>query len=118
MGFTNSKITWTTTVRLVKAKVTEQEWRSVNSTQLKAIQMINQDFKTMKTRWMMTGPFKSRTKPALAKLEDVHIEPPAKDEEEQQEPVSRSFVCSLMEPPNGRPTYIIDLRPEDSKNPL
>lgn len=52
---------------------------------------------------------------ALAKMEDVHIETSAEDEEENQEPVTRSFVVSLQEPPHGRSTYIFDLRKDDSK---
>ncbi|KAK7709033.1 hypothetical protein SLS64_006516 [Diaporthe eres] len=52
---------------------------------------------------------------ALAKMEDVHIETSVEDEEEEQEPVVRSFVVSLQEPPNGRATYIFDLRTDDSK---
>jgi hypothetical protein len=54
-------------------------------------------------------------KNALVMIEDVHIDTAAEDEEEQQEPVSQTFVVSLMEPPNGRSTYIFDLRPDDSK---
>ncbi|KAG6368366.1 hypothetical protein INS49_002571 [Diaporthe citri] len=52
---------------------------------------------------------------ALAKMEDVHIETSAEDEEEEQKPVTRSFVVSLQEPPYGRSTYIFDLRKDDSK---
>lgn len=51
----------------------------------------------------------------LAKMEDVHSETSAEDEEEEQEPVTRSFVVSLQEPPNGRSTYIFDFRIGDSK---
>lgn len=52
---------------------------------------------------------------ALAKMEDVHIETSVEDEEQDQEPVVRSFVVSLQEPPNGRATYIFDFRIDDSK---
>ncbi|POS80235.1 hypothetical protein DHEL01_v201360 [Diaporthe helianthi] len=59
---------------------------------------------------------------ALARLEDVHIERSRKEEgeEEEREPASRSFVVSLIDPPNGRSTYIVDLRPgaDDSKPAL
>lgn len=51
----------------------------------------------------------------LARMEDVHVETSAEDEEEEQEPVSRAIVVSLTEPPNGRSTYIFDLRADDSK---
>ncbi|KAG8161309.1 hypothetical protein KVR01_009573 [Diaporthe batatas] len=51
----------------------------------------------------------------IARLEDVHVETPADDEQEQQEPASQSFVVSLMEPPNGRSTYIVDLRTDASR---
>ncbi|KAI3391803.1 hypothetical protein diail_6793 [Diaporthe ilicicola] len=55
---------------------------------------------------------------ALATMEDVHIESPAEDQEEEQEPVTRNIVVSLQEPPNGRSTYVIDLRTDDSKRSL
>lgn len=55
---------------------------------------------------------------ALARLENVHIETSPEDEEEQQEPASQSFVVSLMEPPNGRSTYVVDLRTDASKPTL
>lgn len=52
---------------------------------------------------------------AIAKMENVHIETSTEDEEEEQEPVTRSFVVSLQEPPHGRSTYTFDFRPDDSK---
>lgn len=55
---------------------------------------------------------------AVERMEDVHIETSAEEEEEQQEPVTRSFVVSLQEPPDGRSTYIFDLRTDDPKPAL
>lgn len=52
---------------------------------------------------------------SLARMEDIHVETSAEDEEEEQEPVSRTIIVSLTEPPNGRSTYIFDLRADDSK---
>lgn len=55
---------------------------------------------------------------AISRMEDLHVETTAEEEEEEQEPVSRSIVVSLMEPPNGRSTYIFDLRADDLKSCL
>jgi hypothetical protein len=57
---------------------------------------------------------------SLAKMEDARTEPPAAEEEEAEEPESRSIVVSLMEPPNGRSKYTIDLRPDNTlkRHPL
>lgn len=52
---------------------------------------------------------------SVANMEDAHIEASAEDEEDQQEPVTRRFVVSLQEPPNGRSTYIFDFKIDDSK---
>ncbi|KAL1854335.1 hypothetical protein Daus18300_011521 [Diaporthe australafricana] len=53
----------------------------------------------------------------LARMEDVHTETPTEDEEEE-DPMIRRFVVSLQEPPEGRSTYIFDLRTDDSKPSL
>lgn len=54
---------------------------------------------------------------ALVKPKDDHIETSAEGEEESNEPESRSIVVSLQEPPNGRSTYVVDLRADESKTP-
>lgn len=52
---------------------------------------------------------------AIARLEDVHIGTPAEDEQNHQEPASQSLVVSLLEPPNGRSAYIVNLSGDDSR---